>query len=168
MNTPHQELLDDFTEYVRQHQRDFYRLAYGYLHEQEAALDAVQEALEKALRGLSKLREPQYMRTWFYRILVNECLTALRKRKRELLPFTPEQLENLAEEPLANRAQILDLYAALDRLEPRLKTVVFLRFFEDMKFADIAQVTATNLNTVKSRMTAALGKLRISIEEDSL
>ena len=62
----------------------------------------------------------------------------------------------------------MDLYAAIDRLDPKLKTVVMLRFFEDMKLAEIAQVTGANLNTVKSRLSTALRRLRLAMEEESL
>ena len=137
------------------------------MHCQEAALDVVQEALEKGLRGLTSLREPAYMKTWFYRILVNESLTYLRRHRREVLPFE-EALADLPAQPAPDRAEALDLYAAIDRLDPKLKTVVMLRFFEDMKLAEIAQVTGANLNTVKSRLSTALRRLRLAMEEESL
>ncbi len=157
--------VETFTDYVREHQSDFYRLAFSYVHDQDAALDVVQEALEKALRGLGGLRQPEYMRTWFYRILVNESLTSLRRRKHEVLPL-PELLDSLPAREGRDSAETLDLYAAIDKLEPKLKTVVMLRFFEDMKFSEISLVTGTNINTVKSRLSAALRRLRLSIEEE--
>lgn len=87
MNRVETQLYDAFLVFIREHQQDFYRLAFRYVHCQEAALDVVQEALEKGLRGLTSLREPAYMKTWFYRILVNESLTYLRRHRREVLPF---------------------------------------------------------------------------------
>ena len=105
--------------------------------------------------------------TWFYRILVNESLTYLRRHRREVLPFE-EALADLPAQPAPDRAEALDLYAAIDRLDPKLKTVVMLRFFEDMKLAEIAQVTGANLNTVKSRLSTALRRLRLAMEEESL
>ncbi|WP_458862348.1 RNA polymerase sigma factor [Acidaminobacterium chupaoyuni] len=166
MNRANQQVYQEFTEYVREHQQDFYRLSFSYVKNQEAALDVVQEALVKALRSLDFLRSPEFMKTWFYRILVNESLTYLRKHKRETLSDL-SFLENL---PAIDRdiAQSLDLYAALDLLEPKLKTIVMLRFFQDMKFSEISEVTGTNINTVKSQLAAALKKLRASIEENSI
>ena len=167
MNRVETQLYDAFLVFIREHQQDFYRLAFRYVHGQEAALDVVQEALEKGLRGLTSLREPAYMKTWFYRILVNESLTYLRRHRREVLPFE-EALADLPAQPAPDRAEALDLYAAIDRLDPKLKTVVMLRFFEDMKLAEIAQVTGANLNTVKSRLSTALRRLRLAMEEESL
>ena len=160
-------LYNEFIQFVGERQNDFYRLAFRYTHDQQAALDVVQEALEKALRGLGGLRQPEYMKTWFYRILVNESLTYLRRRKKEALPLA-QALEALPAGLPPDIAQTLDLHAAIDALEPKLKTVVMLRFFEDMKFAEISEVTGVNINTVKSRLSAALRRLRLSLEEESL
>ncbi len=49
-------LYNEFIQFVGERQNDFYRLAFRYTHDQQAALDVVQEALEKALRGLGGLR----------------------------------------------------------------------------------------------------------------
>lgn len=57
------------------------------------------------------------------------------------------------------------LERAVDALSPKLKTVVILRFYEEMQLSEIAQITGTNLNTVKSRLYKALGKLRESLKE---
>ena len=62
--------------------------------------------------------------------------------------------------PQGDHAARLDLYAAIDRLDPKEQTVIRLRFFQDMKLEEIAQVTETNLNTVKSRLYKSLRRLR--------
>ena len=60
----------------------------------------------------------------------------------------------------ADVGERLDVYRAVARLEPKLRTVVMLRFYEDMKLEDIARITGTKLSTVKSRLYTALGRLR--------
>ena len=60
----------------------------------------------------------------------------------------------------------VDLYRALDQLEERERMVIQLRFFEDMKLSEIAEVTDTNLNTVKTRLYSGLKKLRLMTEEE--
>ncbi len=77
------------TEYITGNQNKFYRLAYSYLNNKEAALDAVQNAVCKALENYPSLRNPDYLKTWFYRVLVNECL-AYRKKYRRELPLVEE------------------------------------------------------------------------------
>lgn len=105
------------------------------------------------------------MKTWFYRILVNECLMYLRKRKIVNLPYEDELLSESVSTDLSS----LEMLSCIEKLEPKLKTVVFLRFYEDMKLEEIANVTETNLSTVKSRLYRALKLLRLEIfgEEES-
>ncbi len=66
-----------------------------------------------------------------------------------------------------NISEYIDLYQALDKLPIKLKTVVLLRFFEDMKLEEIAQITCVNLSTVKSRLYKALKVLKINMEVEN-
>ena len=152
-----------FREYITQNQQAFYRLAYSYTKNSDAALDVVQDAIVKGIEKLHTLRNPAYMKTWFYRILVNEGLNYLRGKK--VVP-----LDEYAESPLSaaedrDVAQDVDLYNAVQRLEPKLRTVVILRFFEDMKLEDIASITGDPLSTVKSRLYKALKLLKVDLQE---
>ncbi len=144
------------TEYIVAHQEEFYRLAFSYVKNRDAALDVVQESIVKALSRADSLRQPQYMKTWFYRILLNESMNHYRRGKR----LVPLETVPDAPAPTGDPADRLDLYAAIDRLSPQEQAVIRLRFFEDMKLEEIAQVTGANLNTVKSRLYKSLRKLR--------
>ena len=73
-------------DHILNHQADFYRLAFSYVKNQDAAMDVVQEAIVKALDKVDTLREPAYLKTWFYRILLNEAMNHFR-RTRDLIPF---------------------------------------------------------------------------------
>ena len=68
--------------FIREKQERFYRMAYSYVKNQESALDLVQDAIVQALQKRHTLREPEHMKSWFYRILINECLACLRREKR--------------------------------------------------------------------------------------
>ena len=59
-----------------------YRTAYLYLGNEDDALEAVDEAVYQALRGLKQLRQPDFFETWITRILINACHNELRRRKR--------------------------------------------------------------------------------------
>ena len=110
----------------------------------------------QALTHAASLRSAEAVKPWVYRILVNESLAYLRRNKRFLFVETlPEQQ---AED--ADIGERLDVYRAVERLDPKLRTVVMLRFYEDMKLEDIAHITGANLSTVKSRLYTALGRLR--------
>lgn len=156
-------MQDSFAGFIQENQYKFYRLAYSYVKNQEEALDLVQEAVVKALQKLSMLRQPEYVKTWFYRILVNECLTYLRKQKRMATALPLE--EDLLPQPAAEITP-LEMLSLIEKLEPEQKTVIFLRFYEEMKLEEIAKVTDSNLSTVKSRLYRALKLLKQEIVEE--
>ena len=150
-------IRQQLNEYIIAHQEDFYRLAFSYVKNRDAALDVVQESIVRALSKSDSLRQPEYLKTWFYRILLNESMNHYR-RIRRLVPLedAPPEVPREGRDP----AERLDLYDAIERLTPGEQTIIRLRFFEDMKLEEIARATGINLNTVKSRLNRGVGRLR--------
>ncbi|MCD7908781.1 MAG: sigma-70 family RNA polymerase sigma factor [Clostridium sp.] len=136
----------------------YYRLAYSYVRQEQDALDIVQEGAYKAIRDCKTVKNPDYLSTWVYRIMINAALDLIRKRKRE------ELSDNLPEAVWEDSYRDMDLSDVLERLDERSRTVVILRYFEDMKLEDIARIVGDNLNTVKARLYRALKKLRLDLE----
>ncbi len=153
-------------QFVMDYRHVHYRIAYSYVKNEQNALDIVQEATLKALRSIQKLDEIQYLKTWFYRILVNTALDFLRKHQRVTV-MEDDTLQFLLPSQ-ENEVTNFDLLAAIDRLSPIHRTVIVLRFLEDLKLEEIAAITDTNVNTVKTRLYAALKKLRLDIGEEYL
>lgn len=151
------------TEFILAGQTDFYRLAYSYVKDRDTALDVVQESIVKALTKAGSLRDPARVKTWFYRILVNESIDWYRRSQR-LVPLADRLDQEAAPEP--DHSARLDLYDAIERLNEKERTVVRLRYFEDLKLEEIAQVTGVNLNTVKTRLYKGLRHLKDWTEED--
>ena len=158
-----QETYESLVNYILENQDRFYRLAYSYAGNREDAMDIVQNAVCKALGNYGSLREAGAMKTWFYRILLNESMNHHRRAKR-LVPLEDTLLETPA--PARDPGERLDLYDAIERLDWKEQTVVRLRFFEDMKLEEIARATGANLNTVKSRLYKALKKLKSMTGEE--
>lgn len=149
-------------EYIETHQDSFYRLAFTYVKDRDASLDVVQNAVVQALTHAHTLRQPEYIRTWFTRILINESLCYLRKNKKYLPTDALPEDFSVEEEDLAEK---LDIYRAVGRLDPKLRTIVVLRFFEDMQLTDIAAITGVKLSTVKSRLYKALAELKVEMSD---
>ena len=157
-----QEKWDLVADYMVSGQAYFYRLAYGQVRDREAALDIVQESVAKALAKAHTLREPNYLKTWFYRILINECMDYFRRNKNVV---SMEEAFDLRVEERVEAEDRMDLYEALAKLEERERLVIQLRFFEGMKLEEISRVTDTNLSTVKTRLYKALCLMKIHMEE---
>ncbi len=151
-------------QFIVDNREAHYRLAYSYVRNKENALDIVQDAIVKALHSVDRLDEPAYMKTWFYRIVVNTAIDFIRKHQRVTVmddvildSFLPQLEDDITD---------IDLQNAIDQLPPKYKSLIILRFFEDLKIDEIAEVTGDNVNTVKTRLYAALKKLRIEIGEE--
>lgn len=139
-----------------------YRLAYSYVHNENDALDIVQESAYKAVKNVNTLKNPQYAGTWIYRIVINESISFLRKQKQQetVLYEVDGETEDIYHD--------MDLHQALEQLDPMDKTVIVLRYFEGMQLNQIAQTLDENLSTVKSRLYRSLKKLRVSMEEEGV
>ncbi len=148
---------------IKANQEKYYRVAYSYVKNPDDALDIVNDAIVKALQNITTLRDKKHLETWFYRILINESVSFVRKYRRIVyLDDLPEA--QLLEAESTDRDEQMTLYAAIDKLSPKLRTVLILRFFEDMRFDEIAEITSTKLSTVKARLYRALELLKIDIE----
>lgn len=156
-------LYDKVVKHILDNQEKFYRLAFSYVHNQEDALDVVQNAIYKALEHYRELRNESAVNTWFYRILVNESLSFLRKRKEEVF-----QRENEAEEIAYYEKEYdkeEDLYEQINHLEEELQNIIKLRFYEELSLKEISDVMNMNVNTVKTKLYRGLKLLKQNILE---
>lgn len=157
--------------FIEENQHRFYLLAYSYVKSPHTALDMVQEAVYKALKSADTIKEPGHIKTWFYRILINTSLDELRRQKRNVI-LEDNALASVFSETLQSDAEIqhtetIDLYAALESLDFKSRTIINLRFFEGMKISEIADVLDESVSTVKSRLYRALYTLKIQLEGDA-
>lgn len=149
---------------IKANKEKYYRVAFTYVKNKEDALDVVHDTIVKALQKVEKLHNTEYLETWLYRILVNESISFIRKKKNIICLDELSESQLLVTEDV-DREQYISLYDAIDHLSPELKTVVILRFFEDMKFEQIAKITQSKLSTTKARLYKALKLLKIDIED---
>ena len=154
---------EQIQQVLLKHYDRYYRLAYSYTGNQADALDVVQESAYKAIRDSGKVVNENYISTWIYRIVVNTAIDMLRKRKKRGWNTQIEDYEMPVEDSYSDP----DLAAALNRLKEEEKTVVALRYFEELTLEKIAEVTGEPLSTIKSRLYRALKKLRADLEEEA-
>lgn len=160
MKTP--SLQQKVEDQILDNYEAMYRLAYTYVRNEEDALDIVQESVYKAIKNASKVQQESYIRTWLWRIVMNTALDLIRSRKQEVT------LEEAGETGKEDTYQDFDTLEALKILDEREKAVVVLRFFEDRKLDEIAQILQENANTVKTILYRSLKKLRIELTEGEL
>lgn len=154
-----------FANIIKVNKEYLYKTAYMYVKSEEKALEILQETIAKSLNSIHKLKNPNYFKTWITRILINASMD-MRKdlfRKEELT----EDSAVLEENKISFEVK-LDLYKAVDLLRAKYKTVVIMKYFNDMTINEIAEVMNIPQNTVKTYLSRAKVELKSILREGYL
>lgn len=152
-----------FVHLIQENKISLYRVAKGILQNEADVEDVIQITILKAYENIRKLKVSEYFKTWITRILINECTTVLRGRKK-VVPME-NNINDLAatEDTYTN----VDLYHAVHSLREKLRIVTILFYYEDLSTKEIANVLALPEGTVRSRLSKARLKLqkKLNIQE---
>jgi RNA polymerase sigma-70 factor, ECF subfamily len=162
-----------YEELLSRFQQPVYNLAYRLLNDPGDASDVVQEVFLKVFRNVGHFRRQSSLKTWIYRITVNEAHNQrrwfFRHRSREVgLDDEPEQVRtrNVVDSERSpfdctfDREKHELIESALARINPLFREVVVLRDVEDLSYEEIAEVLQISLGTVKSRILRGREALR--------
>jgi len=133
---------------IHQHKKQLYRIAYSYVKNEQDALDVIQETVCRALANQHTLKEPAFIKSWLIRILIN-CALDMCKRHAKVQSIAPDVLENQFSDDASNLDELLDLRKAIETLGEPQKTLIQLRFYEDLTLEETARVMEMPLGTVK-------------------
>ena len=150
---------DKFKEYITSNIDKIYRFAFTYIKNEYDAEDVVSESVRKGLEAIESLKNEEYMGTWFYRIMINTANTYLKSKSK--VTYLDEALE----ETMSSQDEYhdVDLYNLIMRLDKKYRTLIVLRFYEDMTLEQISTILDENINTVKTRLYKALDILKQNI-----
>src|SRR6202044_2395944 len=164
-----------YEELLGRFQQPVYALALRLLDEPSESADVVQEVFLKVFRNIGSFRGQSSLKTWIYRITVNEAHNArrwfFRHRRREVeLDGAPDDSRDWAEiipdgsrspfERAVDGEQQVMVEAALKRINPIFREAVALRDIADLTYEEIATVLGVSLGTVKSRILRGREALR--------
>jgi RNA polymerase sigma-70 factor (ECF subfamily) len=124
----------------------------------DSARDAMQEAFARALKQRASLREDASLEAWVWRIAIRTALEQRGARNAELNGSLDPNLPEPDRDP--------ELAAALRSLPPKRRLVVFLRYFADLSYADIAEVCEISEGTVAATLAQAKKALRETLETE--
>lgn len=132
--------------------------------------DLLQETFIKVWAALPTFREEARLYTWLYRIATNEALNFLRKNRiRSLLSFEPIEstaLRKIDEDPYFNGNELQrELMKAVRKLPEKQRLVFNMRYFDDMKYEDIAEVLGTSSGSLKASYHHAYVKIKAELEK---
>jgi RNA polymerase sigma-70 factor (ECF subfamily) len=176
-NTSQDQIRLEFEHLLHNETDSLLRLAFRLLGNQADAQDLVQESLLKAHQSLASFRGEASLKSWVYRIVVNQGLKKLRRRKlvKKVADWIrPHQGSNNTdflswgnyqtadpEESASLKQQVFKLQSALEKLSPRQRAVFTLRYLQEYSIADIAQIMGISPGTVKTHLVRAVHQVRL-------
>lgn len=148
-----------YISFITENKEMLYRVAFGYLRDENKALDAVDEAVYLGYVHINDLKEPKYLKTWTVRILINECYNILRKNKHELnMAVLPENSINFGEDTIY-------LKFAVDNLPEDLRKIIILRYFGGYTISETSEILEIPEGTVSTRSRKALEILKVEVSD---
>lgn len=156
-------IVDAYTERLYWHIRRF-------LCSHDDTNDLLQDVFIKIWTALSTFRGESRLYTWIYRIATNEVLNHLRKKRfRALLSLESSEaaLEKIIDDdPHFNGTQLQrELHKAIQRLPEKQRIVFSLRYFDEMKYEEISEITGTSVGALKASYHHAYGKVKDDIQK---
>lgn len=152
-----------FTELILQIQNELYKIAKMRLANEDDVDDAMQETMLMAFKSIKKLRDNKYFKTWFVRILINECNKIYKKRKNysteefdDKITFNISNFENEFEIINSN----ISFGLVLKSLEYEERILLTLYYAEEFTYKEIGKILKLNENTVKTKILRTKNKIK--------
>ncbi len=158
-----------FNQLVRKYQQKIYWHIRKMVINHDDADDLTQETFIKAWQSLGNFRGDSQLYTWLYRVATNECLNFLNKKRRRFFfsinDVEGELLEKLesavgqADYPLAGDEIQLKLQKAVLTLPEKQRLVFNMKYFDDLTYEDISEITKTSVGALKASYHHAVTKI---------
>jgi RNA polymerase sigma-70 factor (ECF subfamily) len=165
-----------FRTIMQRHNRRLYRMARSVVLNDSEAEDVVQEAYIRAFINLDQFRGESSLATWLSRIVLNEALGRLRRRRpivdlgtienrapSQIIPFPAAQLD--PERAIAQREIQRLVEQAIDELPEAFRIVLVARIIEDMSIEETAELFGLRAETVRTRLHRARALLRVALKQ---
>ncbi len=160
-----------FNQLVRKYQERIYWHVRKMVLDHDDSDDVVQEVFIKVWKNLHSFRQDAQLFTWIYRIATNECLNFLKKKKRVSIMSLTDYQDILVSKldmsvQMDGDAIEIKLQKALLTLPDKQRLVFNMKYFDDMKYNEIAEITGTSVGGLKASYHHAVKKIEEFINLD--
>ncbi len=143
---------------VREQKSTVYLVCYMFSKDKSEVDDLVQEVLVNLWKGFGRFEGRSDIRTWVYRVSLNTCISAARKKKRnETLPLTMDI--DLFDENDTDNRQVDLLHSRISRLQPFDRAIVLL-WLENLNYEEIGQIVGISTKNVSVRLVRIKEQLK--------
>jgi RNA polymerase sigma-70 factor, ECF subfamily len=153
-----------FSILIKKYQERIYWHIRKMVIDHDDADDLVQDVFIKVWNNIEKFRQDSQLYTWIYRIATNECLNFLAKKKRRfMLPLGDVEAEltrKLDSSPhISGDFVQMQLQKALLKLPDKQRLVFNMKYFDEMKYKEISEITGTSVGALKASYHHAVKKI---------
>jgi RNA polymerase sigma-70 factor (ECF subfamily) len=153
-----------FNQLVRKYQQKVYWHVRKMVIDHDEADDLTQEVFIKIWKHLPDFRQDARLYTWIYRIATNECLNFLKSKKRRFFLPINDISEELSQKIDANMGPDADeiqlkLQKALLKLPDKQRLVFNMRYYDELKYEEIAEILGTSVGALKASYHHAVKKI---------
>ncbi|NIM58252.1 MAG: sigma-70 family RNA polymerase sigma factor [Candidatus Aminicenantes bacterium] len=150
-----------YQEIVSRYMKKAYYIALSYVHNHQDALDISQESFIKAFRKIKSFSTQKPFFPWFYKLMKNLCLDHLRRRSR--VKEIPLEGISVLEKEREDREMKEVLWRGIASLPFEQREIVILRYFQQLSYSEIAEMTEKPIGTVMSSLYYAKKRLKKTI-----
>lgn len=155
----------EFANIVREHKSTIYTVCYMFSKNQDEVDDLFQEVLLNLWRGIEHFKGESKLATWIYRISLNTCISADRKKKKHATETLSQQADIYAATDEAETRQIQMLHKRVHRLRPFDRAIVLL-WLEGLPYDEIRAITGISAKNVSVRLVRIREELKQMTDEE--
>lgn len=155
----------EFANIVREHKSTIYTVCYMFSKNQDEVDDLFQEVLLNLWRGIEHFKGESKLATWIYRISLNTCISADRKKKKHATETLSQQADIYAATDEAETRQIQMLHKRVHRLRPFDRAIVLL-WLEGLGYDEIGAITGISAKNVSVRLVRIREELKQMTDEE--
>lgn len=151
---------DSLLELIMAEKDNMYRLAFIYMGNEHDAMDVLEEMIVRLYENIGQLKKEEAFYSWSKTILVNLCKTTLRKQKKVVLMDNWESSKEEEQPSIDSNVHQLEIAEMLAILSENQREAIQMKYFLDLDYQTIADLTEVPIGTVKSRVFQGLRKMK--------
>lgn len=156
---------DDFDYVYNEYSKSLFNIAYGYLKNKDDSADIVQSVFLKALSKNIDFNSYDEIKFYLIRIAINCSLDLLKSNYKKKMVLNNEIVLNIKDSSNIDSSN-LNLMVAIDKLNPKYKTVIILYYYELLSIKDIASTLKISIDATKKRLERAKKMIKTYIERN--
>ncbi len=149
----------DFATLVREHKQTIYTVCYMFSQDEDEVADLFQDTLVNLWQGLDSFRHEAKPETWIYRVALNTCLSADRKKKSASQRVDLSMHQNLYRDNSHSAVQIRQLHDRIQKLDVIDRAIILL-WLEDMSYEEIAAIMGISVKNLSVKLVRIKEQLK--------